>query len=543
MGNTQNFCLRPQIEGVDKEIISQSDYKYKKIHTSFSSRTNKSNESTFHSINSLRPQRDGKSLKENLHSPLNLKRIITIQKYIRFGLALKRFNEQVELLSNILKLDSSVNLIPDKITENRILSSNKGELLSRKLLAEKKIPNYLDTRYYRNNIRKYKPNRYLWKTPLTYVDKYKNSNLYIGTWTLEKAFHGYGILYIEDNKYEGFWNFGRLEGECRYFLQNNEYFIGNFVEGQACGYGKYFHNDGTVYEGQWNEDQPDGKGKEIFTDNSVFEGIFENGVKRQGKFMWNDGTYYDGEINNNIFEGHGKFHWKEGREYCGEWKNGKMNGQGIMHYPDGARYEGDFVDGKREGTGTYIWDQNKYYYGTWLRGKQEGNGSFYNKGKVINGLWKEGKLVIHLSKETKLGSYIQTSGDFDGPSAISQLNINNTATNIKIDNSSISLSYYKTNKIDNKLKYPKKPVNITNRNIRNKKITKKDNRNTISSKNQKNKNTETGNNNNSFNSNHTIIGSSAKKNIQKNSCYRKINKTINNISFEVKKISPKKKKK
>ena len=88
-------------------------------------------------------------------------------------------------------------------------------------------------------------------------------------------------LYISGNKYEGLWNFGKLEGECRYFLSNNDYFIGNFVGGQAQGKGTYIHSDGTIYEGEWKNDQPYGKGKELFGDGSYFKGFYENGIKKK----------------------------------------------------------------------------------------------------------------------------------------------------------------------------------------------------------------------------------------------------------------------
>jgi hypothetical protein len=228
---------------------------------------------------------------------------------------------------------------------------------------------------------------------LIFIDKYKNNNLYKGTWTLEKIFHGFGTFYISGNKYEGFWNFGKLEGECRYFLSNNDYFIGNFVGGQAQGKGTYIHSDGTIYEGEWKNDQPYGNGKELFGDGSYFKGFYENGIKKKGTFKWNDGSYYDGEIKNNLFEGNGTFHWKEGREYKGSWKGGKMCGFGIMKNVDGSIYEGNFENGKREGYGKYIWNKNKYYEGFWKKGKQEGKGYFYYKGKGNYYIWKEGKIL------------------------------------------------------------------------------------------------------------------------------------------------------
>ena len=405
MGTEQTSCLTPYVGGKDTEINKTAKGIYRKPSTGLTSSSNKNNGNynKNYLLNSYQSAGfiNTSSKKYSKFTFIDINKIITIQKFIRFSLSRKKFNERIELLSNIIELDSPVNLIKDKNTEITILSNNKGEQLSKELLTQKKIIPYEQTSYYRKTIRHYKPNKYLRSTELIFIDKYKNNNLYKGTWTLEKIFHGYGIFYVSGNKYEGFWNFGKLTGECRYFLQNNDYFIGNFKDGQAEGNGKYFHNDGTIYEGEWLNDQPSGKGKEIFIDGSMFDGIFENGVKKKGMFKWNDGSYYDGEIKNNLFEGKGKFHWKEGREYQGNWVGGKMWGEGVMKYLDGARYEGTFVNGKREGFGKYIWNKRKYYEGEWKKGKQDGKGYFFNKGKGINGIWKDGNIVCNFNSDVK----------------------------------------------------------------------------------------------------------------------------------------------
>ena len=402
--------------------------------------------------NSFQEKEQNYKNKKKKNQKTYIKKIIIIQKYIRKGLAMKKFYDRVELLRTILELDFSVNVIKDKKTENKLLMNNRGEVLSQQLLSQKKIKNYTLTKYYKENINKYKPNKFLIKTPLTYIDKYKDPNLYIGTWTLEKNFHGYGIFYIMGNKYEGFWNFGKLSGECRYFLQNNDYFIGNFKNGQANGFGKYFHNDGAIYEGFWENDQPNGKGKETFIDNSFFEGFFEHGLKKYGLFNWNDGSYYDGEIFNNLFEGKGKFHWKEGREYFGEWCNGKMNGNGVMKYVDGTKYEGNFVCGKREGYGIFYWNKNKYYKGNWVKGKQEGNGKLFDNGKIINGLWKKGILISHLNSETDLcRSYNLLSNIKNFPSVNKYVNKDNKNYRSKNESSKKIVSCKTKNEFSNSL--------------------------------------------------------------------------------------------
>ena len=428
-------CLRPQIEDnfdtcSDYLIRNNKRYKYRRItdEDDLSTYSNKS-----YSFNS----------KKNFKLPSYIDKVKTIQKYVRFCLAIKKFNERIDLLTNILELDSTVNLIKDEKIEKSLLSNNAGEQLCNLLIQQKKILPYESTRYYRLNIRKYNPNKYLIKTPLTYIDKYKNNDLYKGTWTLEKKFHGYGVYYTSGNKYEGFWNFGKLIGEARKFYQNKDYFIGTFNENGLNSIGKYYHNDGTTYEGNWYKDQPHGKGKEIFADGSRFEGLFENGFKKKGRFTWTDGSYYEGEIKNNFFEGYGKFRWREGREYIGQWKNGKMEGKGIMRYVDGAKYEGEFYQGKRHGKGNYFWNKNKYYKGNWYKGKQEGDGYYYNQGTGIIGVWYNGKIKQCLSQESN--SSINRNDSMNLSTNLSNRSMKDVRINNQRFNDNIS---YRSNKTE-----------------------------------------------------------------------------------------------
>lgn len=395
MGNKNFTCLRPKIEdknldtNSENKIINDPEHKVRRLLKIDDLKVHSNKSCSFNTKKNFYNQK----------SKTYLDKVKTIQKYVRFCISIRKFNERIDLLTNILELDSTVNIIKDKKLENELLINNIGEQLSLQLINSRKLTSYIYTRFYKTNINKYKPNRYLIETPLTFIDKYKNNDLYRGTWTLEKKFHGYGVFYFSGNKFEGFWNFGKLSGEARKFYKNKDYYIGNFVEGRSNGFGKYYHNDGTIYEGNWLNDQPHGKGKEIFGDGSKFDGIFENGLKKKGIFTWVDGSFYDGEIKKNFFEGYGRFKWKEGREYIGFWKNGKMHGKGTMKYADGAKYEGEFKDGKRDGKGNYYWDFNKYYKGNWVKGKQEGDGYYYNKGKGIIGVWRNGKIKQCISQE------------------------------------------------------------------------------------------------------------------------------------------------
>ena len=94
-----------------------------------------------------------------------------IQKFVRFCLSVKKFNERIDLLTNILELDSTVNVIKDKKAQNDILMNNAGEQLSLSLIKQKKITQYEYTRYYRMNIKKAQPESRKWSF---WLRKWKN---------------------------------------------------------------------------------------------------------------------------------------------------------------------------------------------------------------------------------------------------------------------------------------------------------------------------------------------------------------------------------
>ena len=553
MGSEQTSCLTSNIGGKDTEIYKNSKGLYRKPSSTITNSSNKNitkyNKNvllnSYQSVGHINTSSKKYNKLDSHSSFIDIDKIILIQKFIRFSLSRKKFNDHIELLSNIIELDSPVNLVKDKNTEIQILSNNKGELLSKQLLNQKKIIPYEETLYYRKNIKYYKPGKFLRHTSLIYIDKFKSNNLYVGTWTLEKIFHGYGIFYVSGNKYEGFWYFGKLTGECRYFLQNNDYFIGNFKDGQAEGFGKYFHNDGTKYEGEWMNDQPSGKGKEIFIDGSLFDGIFENGVKKKGLFKWNDGSYYEGDIKNNVFDGKGKFHWKEGREYNGAWVGGKMWGEGVMKYLDGARYEGSFVNGKREGFGKYIWNKKKYYEGEWKKGKQDGKGYFYNKGKGIQAIWKEGNIVNYLNRTNydSNNSYYNNSrmGYNDSILSINKSNnsgIDQIVFRMKTTSNRYKNINYKLNDITKR-----KTTEISNRYSYKKKYkTSKENENKFKKTTSKSiKSTNKNLSNFSQNSNNSFFSIKERKSVKGNSEIKKLNQTQESPATKAKIIKKKNK--
>ena len=105
----------------------------------------------------------------------------------------------------------------------------------------------------------------------------------------------------------------------------------------------------------------------LFFSSSVFaeciDGDCSNGY---GTYYFNNGDKYIGEFKNSQFNGYGSYFYSDGDKYIGEWKNGKYNGQG-MH-----TYDGEIVNG--------IWRNDKLI----LRNNKDSTLFLSNKNQVTS---------------------------------------------------------------------------------------------------------------------------------------------------------------
>ena len=135
MGNKNASCLRPQIEdsnfdtNSEFKIINNPEHKNRRMPKCEDIRSYSNKSISFNSRKNFYSQ----------NSPTYLDKVKTIQKYVRFCLSVKKFNEHIDLLTNILELDSTVNVIKDKKIANNLLKNNIGEQLSIQLINNKKI--------------------------------------------------------------------------------------------------------------------------------------------------------------------------------------------------------------------------------------------------------------------------------------------------------------------------------------------------------------------------------------------------------------------
>ncbi|KAN0036811.1 hypothetical protein ACTFIV_002124 [Dictyostelium citrinum] len=119
---------------------------------------------------------------------------------------------------------------------------------------------------------------------------------------------GYGI-------YEGGINKQLLpHGNGKEYLDNGDYYNGEFINGERNGYGEAIWDDKSQYQGQWIRGLRVGKGKiisgDITIDGEFKEILLDNGqtkLNAKGTLTKPDGSIYLGELEDGLASGYGEF--------------------------------------------------------------------------------------------------------------------------------------------------------------------------------------------------------------------------------------------
>lgn len=321
-------------------------------------------------------------------------KIIKIQSCIRGFLSQKLLDS----LYNSTKTQISKELEQKKlINESRIFSC-ESYLIYNKLISDKKIISFSELLKNNQELNSLysKISKYSFIVP-NYIVTSPNE-VYKGSWNINKRYHGHGIKFqfndkkTKNKRIEGIFLNGFLYGHGIVICSNGEIISGNFIKNNINGDGEHIRADQSIYKGQFKNGKYNGMGREIFPDGNYFEGFFSDGVKKYGTYEFKNGSKYNGEFLNNVFHGKGKYIWPNKKEYDGIWRDGKMNGKGKFTYLDGSYYEGGFQDGKKSGHGKYIWKKDRYYEGMWKNDKQNGHGIYFDRYKIIKGIWIDGKI-------------------------------------------------------------------------------------------------------------------------------------------------------
>ena len=260
--------------------------------------------------------------------------VILLQSYYRRHSAIIKLKREIEQIKDQI----SFQLDKKKLINDDIITECESEKLYQKLILTGKIKSYMEIVNSNKTIKK--DLRRLEKLSF-FIPNYivaSPTEVYKGSWNLNKKYHGYGIKYEFntqnniDSRTEGTFNNGLLFGFGRIILSNGEQFIGRFANGKMMGNGEYIRKDGSIYKGQFFEGLPHGKGNEIMSDGSMFDGDYFWGKPKRGKIIWKDGSNYEGEFENGKINGIGTYDWGNNKKYIGNWKEGKMDGRGKFIY-------------------------------------------------------------------------------------------------------------------------------------------------------------------------------------------------------------------
>ena len=137
--------------------------------------------------------------------------------------------------------------------------------------------------------------------------------------------HGFGISFVVHGQspvklltgsvYEGWWDMGIRSGDGNIFMENGDYYVGNWKSG-FFDKGKLIKPNGTCFEGTWRFEDLEMKFKGKYIDEEK-EGNFD--------IQMNDLKTF---LNYGSCEGQVDIEWKTGEHYRGGWKNGARHGIG-----------------------------------------------------------------------------------------------------------------------------------------------------------------------------------------------------------------------
>ena len=234
---------------------------------------------------------------------------------------------------------------------------------------------------------------------IKFIDNNENNYLseyfYFGEFNDEGIINGVGIKIIKTNNiYKGEFSNGKYHGKGLY-IKNGSSIFGDWEYGEIKGNVIYKINSKFEYTGNFKNYKKNGFGTEKYPDGSQYEGNFINNKKcGQGIFNFPNKEYYDGNFENDLYNGEGQYVWGENnRKFIGEFKRGKIEGKGTYIYEDGTIFKGTFSDAKKNGEGCIEFPNGNKYFGNWLNDELYGNGYLINGNKIIEIVFRHGKII------------------------------------------------------------------------------------------------------------------------------------------------------
>lgn len=143
---------------------------------------------------------------------------------------------------------------------------------------------------------------------------------------MNAKFQGRGVLVTKNNSVRiiGQFHNGLPHGKAtETFIEYNERYEGEYVNGMKQGKGQYYVDDFLVYEGDFSNGNMHGEGRLIDYNGSEFVGRFQSGKKLVGNLRSVNGMVRNNEALGKQ-RGQGYFEWEDGKFYIGNFKNSKI---------------------------------------------------------------------------------------------------------------------------------------------------------------------------------------------------------------------------
>lgn len=191
-------------------------------------------------------------------------------------------------------------------------------------------------------------------------------------------------------RYAGTWSNNQWDGEGTLTFQNNNEFIGNFVQSQMLN-GRFYYANGDIYSGFFVDGlRQDDNAQYYFAkhpslvrlDSVKF--VQDNAVFVNKAYYKNEDTYvgpWDQDENVPHGPNGTKVYKEEDKLYVGDFVYGNRHGLGKCDYfftnpLAGQCYNGQWADDSWHGYGTLTFAAGDMYIGQFNTGKREGRGTF-----------------------------------------------------------------------------------------------------------------------------------------------------------------------
>ena len=179
------------------------------------------------------------------------------------------------------------------------------------------------------------------------------------------------VIYANGATLDGKFNGGKSpNGWCCFTSQQGHLNFGDSVQGRVRDegfYKLYYQKTNNFYEGQFYQGERNGIGIYSWADNKRYFGdIVVNKITGKGRLTYQNGDRYVGDFESGLRHGRGTMNYvDDGRTYTGNWLRNKKHGHGKTTFLNGDSFEGNHSGGKRDRLGTQYYADGSRYEGKW----------------------------------------------------------------------------------------------------------------------------------------------------------------------------------